>query len=680
MFRNRKKIDSNSIIHIVNESLLDDVEVDEVEDSTEHSLREYRFAINFIGSESKKYRDAVEQTLVKRFTAILGKSKNSGTVNAYAFRYAEDVHDSKYNVFEITTSANSDDVNSFQELLLHIVEGAYLCSMGFLADVSIQVVSNLADETECLYIKFFNRLAYNIAFNAERFYKSNFSKFDISAFGKFFVPRFSRFGIIKPLDANKTRYLIYDSSGKRIVLFDNAGNIVNYIITEKETGFNCGEYNEYGLLKICLGDKHYDYINMAGERLMYGSKYSLESCHNFKCGYAKVQRILDGRWNYIDKAGNFMFSEWFLTAETFTNGRAVVQDDKYEFNIIDERCNYIWKGKWFNKVLLYSKFRKCVVELSPGGTYNVLDWDGTVLCNDKLFSYCKPVSERYAEVMYGPDRMSNYLDMESGKLVSDVGFSNVMGWPDYGVFAYCENDLEWNFMDMKTNKPLFSEGFNDCSEVGDLQIPKIYVVKRFGVSGYSCIDVHGKIIKSCGKFSEISKLDDDVVCVYSKQKNMVMRLDGTVIRDYEPWTFSEFHNGYSEVQKMERRGKYNIMDKTGKLVSDSWFYRIHPKSEYTENFIYVEENDEGFGNLLSLETGKLLWDAGKYKILNYKESDSHEYVIVRDADLKSNAFDKYGNSIFPEWIEDDIELISPGIFRIGTCMLVDVKGKMVSCI
>ena len=86
MFRNRKKIELKCINYVVNESLLDDVEVDEVEDSTENSSREYKFTINFIGSESKKYRDAVEQTLIKRFMPIFNKSKNSGTVNAYTFR------------------------------------------------------------------------------------------------------------------------------------------------------------------------------------------------------------------------------------------------------------------------------------------------------------------------------------------------------------------------------------------------------------------------------------------------------------------------------------------------------------------------------------------------------------------------------------------------------------------
>ena len=78
---------------------------------------------------------------------------------------------------------------------------------------------------------------------------------------------------------------------------------------------------------IKIGDFDYNYMNKEGIKDWF--KFV---GYFIKDGFAKIQRK-DGKWNLIDKKGNFISNEWFKLVGDF---------DEYGFALI-QRGDYLWK-------------------------------------------------------------------------------------------------------------------------------------------------------------------------------------------------------------------------------------------------------------------------------------------------------------------------------------------------
>ena len=94
-----------------------------------------------------------------------------------------------------------------------------------------------------------------------------------------------------------------------------------------------------------------------------GNEQLFDRLDNFKDGFARVQRA-NGEWNFIGEDCKLLSNEWFGYVDYFKNGIARVQRS-------DKQCNYINKNgkiisdEWFNRVFDF-KDGLAVVERTNG--------------------------------------------------------------------------------------------------------------------------------------------------------------------------------------------------------------------------------------------------------------------------------------------------------------------------
>ena len=83
----------------------------------------------------------------------------------------------------------------------------------------------------------------------------------------------------------------------------------------------------------------------------------------FSDGLAKVQRG-DGKYNYIDKQGNYLSNEWFEWVGDFFQGFAIVQREDKLYNFINTKGKII-SNEWFEFVHCF-EYDLAVVERTNG--------------------------------------------------------------------------------------------------------------------------------------------------------------------------------------------------------------------------------------------------------------------------------------------------------------------------
>lgn len=79
---------------------------------------------------------------------------------------------------------------------------------------------------------------------------------------------------------------------------------------------------------------------------MSNSGNAINYVGNFIDSFAKVQRVKDKLFNFIDANGNYLFKSWFNYLGDFQEELAVVERSDNLFNYIDRQGNYL-SDVWF---------------------------------------------------------------------------------------------------------------------------------------------------------------------------------------------------------------------------------------------------------------------------------------------------------------------------------------------
>ncbi len=671
-----RKMEINNCI--LNESLLDDVDADEVSDASPIKLI-FLFGFSTLNDIDDAFKKSYESVLDR----YVGSLKSSGYVNNYSFGYVEDMLTAK-----LFLELNDNDRLSFIHLIVHIS----LLLNKYSNRMDLHVLDDR--KNDIINISFpLGKRSYTYL-SVYPLYYDLFNIDSLDDFMKEFVPIASKSGYLYASDERNNRFIIdFPLEDNMVRMYDARGNMVSeyksedYYLYDSETSFN-----NYGLMWIKTGDDEWNYLNYDGELLLEG--YNMDGIFEDICKVKRKQRPYYNYYNVVKK--EFVLQEWVNHAFDFKNGIAVIERDDMDY-LIQKDGTELFKS---DTILIdgdhqYSMVKK--YDKNGHARLNFIDCKGNIIWNGPWFVDVNSTKDGgYAIVFRVNDvtgkKESNYLDLSTGKIMSDKWFGSVYFTPSKGVFVFfekakgCYNIGSYNLYDSNQKKNLFKSGiFEDAEEcnVLDMHFFKMKKDERLKVF----ID-DGRMIGDIDDwFEAVEYLGEDLWCCTVKDRgefvNKVIRTDGTVIVDYCDCTFKKFYNNYSIVRKIVknkdgRKFCYNLMDKDGKLIHRKWFSNI---GYAKDGFIKVKDEDGTIINLISEKTRRYVFPKGCLKNINsFEIIEPGKYVIFLDNNYKYNVADDKGNFLFPEFIEDKISLYQPGLLRLGVNTIVDYDKNIVALI
>lgn len=123
--------------------------------------------------------------------------------------------------------------------------------------------------------------------------------------------------------------------------------------------------NKEELIKVQrLSDGKCNYIDANGKIISDEWYEWIGDFYDDNDGFALVGRE-NHQYNYIDKEGKIISSEWFKWLDYFHNGFARVQREDYSYNLIDAKGN-ILSNEWFEWVDDFNEYDLAVVYRTNG--------------------------------------------------------------------------------------------------------------------------------------------------------------------------------------------------------------------------------------------------------------------------------------------------------------------------
>lgn len=728
-------------ITYLNESLLDDVEADEVVDNDKPAA-EYEFIFYFNSDKSPEI--VIDTFFGSVMEPALNRMKSSGILDSWDFN-RENGRVNDFPLIDLftycmyNTSASSSDMPAFV-LSLAVMFPEQEESTEFLGTVSavlmqyalasgISMDGNMMEAFRRAGDNLVYCVFYEIAKNAmpsvcgEKWVfhcgRDCANSLDLcEKFAGCFVKKAGKLGIMKPVDDAGTRYVAY-SFGK------DAGNQMMYFIASDGTCLNeftvvlsaaaHGRFLGNGLMYVDFSGRYKNYLRMDGTTWQ-DLGYMCDSA--FSGGFVSVMRTgADGHaeGNLLDKDGDPLLDEWCKRTERFVDGLAiVVKETRSEWrnerkhNVVDTEGHLLFR-EWYDDIKFedtdgepdagckrtVARVRKSGSESPSTFIWNYVDRTGKLLSKEWFNGHCSCMKNGFAElnkITVDGDTVYNYM-REDGSLVSEEWFYSVCGWPEDGVFAFSKDGM-WQFMDTESGNVMFDGcKFSSVSQIKASDGFRHYVVRMFDGDGYDkkqyCNLVSSDGVMCCGKTDmwEVDYVGNGLVLAsksFRSKKEILKFGKGPV--ELGRVVSHACRLGDSEYAVVTSVDKYAVIDKDGKPVSDEWFDRIG------DNICggFVEVWSYGTGryiekrmNILSCRTGKLLFGTGETLPCRICGAVPGKVAVVekQDSVLKYSIFDCNGNMLLDEWTGFRISATDDGgLLKVGPNSYVDCSGKPVSLI
>ncbi|WP_096877947.1 WG repeat-containing protein [Clostridium amazonitimonense] len=350
-----------------------------------------------------------------------------------------------------------------------------------------------------------------------------------------------------------------------------------------------------------LSGVKWGYINEKGEFIIKPFyNLALDFQEN---GLAIVQ--VNNLYGIIDDKGNYIVKPKYNYINEFSEGRAIVIDDK-GFTIINENGREII-DKVYNYIGNFKEGRAqySTVDANNKYLYGYLDREGREVIPAK-YEYVNDFIEEKAIVKIG-DRQYALINL-NGDILNRYNYDFVGSLSD-GLLAFRENpESKYGFIDEKGNvviKPQFAsaQGFSSGRAVVNISED---ISNKYGL-----IDKKGNYIIN-PLYNDINLLGEDRVSV------------GIAIDEKSPFIGS----------------KYAISDIDGKILTDFIYYGV---SNYKEGFASVYDRNKTF--FIDKE-GKR---AENLPIVDGSGTLTLENLVVKAfVDYRTSYFDKQGNLIWKQ--------------------------------
>lgn len=400
-------------------------------------------------------------------------------------------------------------------------------------------------------------------------------------------------------------------------------------------------------------------MNSCGEdlyRVKFGNKMNLvtrdgiivlddwvDNCTFFSCGWCLV--IRDETFNYVNKNGEYISSEWYKSANVFCNGRAVVKLNDDLYGHIDTSGNLISSG-WLSCESYINGFAS--VKDEDGWT--VLDYNGKELTSKRFFS-CERFYDGYSRVAIDDiesdgtiSRKYNYLDTK-GNLLFDKSLNG-----DCGNFSDGFAKIEYSGKDGRRyvnyirydGKKIWKNGKDRLNNIYDDFSEGMAIVKRHFSQHY----INDKGEKVSGDYEICSKFTNGfgMVIDYEGNVNFIKKDGKPLLKDWCSYAQNFNDRGYAIISNSENLGMYIIIDSEGKKLSEITFDDI--------SFISSVQAVECYEDCVAI----------------VKKDDSYNCILAD------------GTFLFNDWIGERLAIYKDGLFRIGYDRFVDRDCRVVTFI
>ena len=681
---------NNRRLYMLNESLLDDVEIDEVSDEgQETNVYDYKYKIIFgFGNAGKVYNDKIKHMLTTNFDIFV----NAGKIESYT--YNESDWTGYPTIIQGDLIGIKSDIDVYSDILVRTaaVARSFMILRNSTNYFTVSF-SNSSDSDSEIEISVKSTCNFEL-FIYDCLYDNGFGFSDDKNVIKSIFQYARKYNMVHYADEEKTMCAIL--LNRRMCMVDRDGNILySYDMTGPVFHDNEFQYDKNGLMHIKFSRDKENFLDKKGQKLL---KVNYYSCGLFNDGRAVVYNY-SGEYNFIDLTGELKSTEMYTSIEDFKNGIAKVkryEDNIYRFRYVDIDNNDICGKYNINENGNGLTYDRKYIEVYNGsnewnfivvsGKYNSKDGHNPLVWNGKWFCGFKDYNDDYMSV-----RMENgawsVLSMKDGKLLLDNGYDDVCYLPGCDMCAVKKSeDEKWHIVDIQTEEDIFEECFDSCS----IEYENVYLVSKNVLNEDKKVVKYLNIINKDGDivfdkwYRGISYIQEGFYSVWDDTNgtvitHIVSTSGKEILKHSYGLSIDDFYEGYSVVTRNDssyKNREYNVIDTNGNYVSkDIWFEKI---TDYRQGFWLVYFNKKW--NVLSAKTGKLLIP-NTVKIEQYvKVVEDNECVIVRDFDKKYNAYDNNGNPLLEEYTDDVIYVYDTGILQIGLNILVNSKGNVVSLI
>ena len=717
-------------IYMLNESLLDDVDVDEVVDSADDEYGE-RIRIE-LSLETPRYYLKIESLKnVKQFLKT-----------QFGYGIIEDMKVDTYVKYNANNSKDSSEII--------VWFNASNFTLDVFSSFLVKIFSIIANEQS-----YFSLVVNKVG---KQVFEKNFS-FSRVSFGSKFQMRISNlesYKLIFPNFSYKT--IIFDIvrtaiQCKLLVALDEEARLYRLwfdkgndesscmmvradgtILFELEqTHLTDSEVFHSGCLKIFEKDKGYNYIDRDGNYLSKGVYYSEASGFNgYGLAIVKTNNS-DGRYSIMDTSGNFITKEEYVTISDFKDGIAIVCkniDGSYKHNLIDTNGNLLLKD-WVE----YCNNDNGYCKVEDGNTKKIFDTNGKFLFDCSHYRDIVYANDGCWKVFRNEDKRWNLVDC-SGNLLLKEWFDDIYSF--YCGFAIVlKTGVGVTFIDKtgkficknKRRKPIWFETCSLFDEEGNAIVVNkednelvnfidrngnflsdewffnynnvhlnstcpfrngfagIYKQNEYGDFISNFIDRNGNILVE-EWFDRIVKNFDEsgYAVIYQNNRNKIVDKTGKIIEiktRRELSNIENFENGIASVT--DSKNKDNFIKSDGSLVSREWFYRT---GLFVGNVCKVYKHERtlngGSGsevhNYMDINGNLLFNDWIDYQ--RYSDREIDDVVILKNKrDCEYNMITSEGKFLFDKWTLDVIDCVSPNIYRIGFGKsYVDNEGNYINII
>ena len=400
---------------------------------------------------------------------------------------------------------------------------------------------------------------------------------------------------------------VFPSGGDAYILKENVGNFYRYFIPGvtddealREYLATAIQYNFFHLLdekRRLYSFSHefgLDVVNDKGEMLT-NSKF--DRIYDYKEGFAVVKFQIDKEWNIIDINGNLLRPEDnypLLATNGFNNGYIGVSvydvgSGKYKCNFMDKNCKMLFAEPFDDfDDKYYDKFGLYIV--SRNDKFNFLNKDYELTLDFWFDAFNGDKFVNGFIIVKNDDGKCNYVNTD-GKLVSKKWFKSCDNFISTGVAIVYNKRFH---IITKTGKLLNNgESFESAyyNDKGDC-------IKVSNNGKYNLMSLDGKyLLKDWYHMCDFFR--DGIANVYNENSQANFANErGELISDV--WYCMDLgpngkcSEGFVRVKNEE--SKYNFIGRDGKLLSpNKWFYSA---TKFSEGFGKVVINDDDNGNII----------------------------------------------------------------------------------
>lgn len=740
-FGNRKRKNYDEF-HNLYESLLDDVDIDEVEDKDDEDDYEHNVRIVvFIRYKSSSYSDE----LPKELETVESNYLKSIIANNSIYDFVID--DCGTKDMRLTIHIDLDEKG------FYVLCNFLLYTLCFLkkrignfdielkkSDTTVFVVED--KKTSNSYYSY--DATEFVRFRKVDKFASTFYNIDEDVAIKYFASHLIKLGIAQLVDAEDELYMIFleeyvicvvRKDGSVVFKLDNCEHSLNKYLNHM---YSCG------LLLVKSTDSYLKYVDKTGKQVSNNVFFSATDFKNdvasviFKGGGLKDYALIDKNckpvsnlrfarignlqdeaivvtyddneqsMNYIKHNGELLVKgKRFSVCKRFKNGYGVVCGIN-GFNLVDINGNFVFNGntKPMGEMTIQDNGLVLISTLIKKNYINIKSKNKIL---DEDASYSKGFKNGFAAVSFNFNKVWNYIiDNQGNFLFSKHKSYKFCGdFDSTGYAIVISNNGQYNFIDKKGHevsdiwfdflydekdlKTMMENIYFDERIIYELT-PKFndgYVkVTRKGDGNYNLMRYDGKIVSERW-FDDVGNFSGGFAYVKYGEVGNLMDMNGNLLIDYDKddkdgIEITEdvyFMGGCSPVSNKEK--KWNVLKDDGTLLFSEWYKFV---SEISDNVYQVDKiiidssGKEATIVNFAKKNGEFI--IGEW--LNKKDTyidEGYNHVIIKNDKDKWNAIsDETADLVLNEWVDYPISYVKDGYYRISLDVLVDSKGQLVSFI